>query len=328
MEKVFQSVEDVITDEGFLAWYYRTDAAKAAAWEQWMKQHPSREQLVSEAVTCMRSITVTEQALPAGQAEAAHERLMQLLPQQAPLVKMPSRRRWMWTAAAAMVLIIAGSYFWTALNAQSSIETAYGQLSQRQLPDGSEVTLNANSSISYSEGWEKGKEREVWIRGEAFFHVKKTAAKSRFIVHTDQLDVVVTGTQFNVVSRGNTSSVMLTEGSVIIRTKDGRETRMVPGDFIEFSNSQLAKKPMEEEAVLAWKDKKIIFENTSLRDVVKKIKEHYGEDITIADEELAKKTITAIAPNDNLDVLLESLEATREFSVIRKDGRIIIANPQ
>jgi ferric-dicitrate binding protein FerR (iron transport regulator) len=186
--------------------------------------------------------------------------------------------------------------------------------------------LNANSSISYTSGWEDGKEREVWIKGEAFFHVKKTASKSRFIVHTNEMDIIVTGTQFNVVSRADKSSVMLTEGSVFIRTKDGKETKLVPGDFVELLNSQLEKKEVREEAVLAWKDKKIVFDNTPLYEVVQQIKEHYGEEVTIADDALAHKTIKGMMANDNLDVLLQALEVSLDCTVVHKDGRIIITN--
>lgn len=328
MEKIFQSVEEVLTDELFQAWYFKTDAQKAAAWEQWLKQHPSQQELVNEAITCMKTIVIREPEIPAAQVEASGQRLMNSLSNAStPVIQMqPRRRNWWWSAAAAVLLVIAGTYLWTSLSGQSSIKTAYGQVTQKQLPDGSEVVLNANSSISYSEGWEKGKEREVWVKGEAFFHVKKTANKSRFIVHTNEMDIIVTGTQFNVVSRADKSSVMLTEGSVFIRTKDGKETKLAPGDFVELFNSQLAKKPMKEEAVLAWREKKIVFDNTPLSEVIKQIKEHYGENVTIADEALAQKTITGMMPNDNLDVLLKSLEAILECTVVREDGRIIICS--
>ena len=333
MEKIFQSVEEVLTDEQFQAWYFKTDQEKSKEWELWMQQDLAHKELADDAALCMQNIIIKEKAVHAGQVEASAQRLMVSLagsgdPEtyQAPVVNMRTRRRWYWSAAAAIILLAAASWLWVDLSGKSSIKTAYGQVTHQQLPDGSEVILNANSSISYSEGWEKGSEREVWIKGEAFFKVARTANKSKFIVHTDQLDVVVTGTQFNVVSRPEKSSVMLTEGSVLIRTKDGIETRMSPGDFVELTNSQLERKAVKEETVIAWTDKKLFFDNTPLSQAVEKIKEHYGEDITIADEALAARTITGIVPNDNLDVLLNALEAL-DFKVIRKDGRIIITNP-
>lgn len=319
-----------MTDELFQAWYFKTDADKSKQWEDWLQQHPAQQPMVQEAVVCMQDIIIEERTVPTAAVIAAKERLMaSLQDEQAAVIPMGThRRRWWWTAAAAILLIAAGTYLWTSLAGQSSIKTAYGQMTTQYLPDGSEVVLNANSSVSFSQGWEKGKQREVWIKGEAFFKVKKTPDKSRFIVHTNQLDIVVTGTQFNVVSRSQKSSVMLTEGSVTIRTKDGNETKMVPGDFVELSDKQLEKKAVKEETVLAWKEKKILFNDTPLTEVIEKIKEHYGEQVVIEDEQLARKTVTGMMPNDNLDVLLKSLEATLEATVVRKDGRIMITHPQ
>lgn len=324
-------MEEILTDELFQAWYFKTDSQKSQQWQEWLNHHPHQQEMVNAAAACMQDIIIKEHEVPAAKVTVARERLMNALhATEAPVVKMGThrRRRWGWTAAAAIILIAAGSYLWTSLGSQSSIKTAYGQVSTQSLPDGSEVILNANSSVSYSKGWENGKEREVWIKGEAFFKVKKTPNKSRFIVHTNQLDIVVTGTQFNVVSRSQKSSVMLTEGSVIIRTKDGSETKMVPGDFVELSDKLLEKKAVKEETVLAWKDKKILFNDTPLTEVVAKIKEHYGEQVVIEDEQLARKTVTGMMPNDNLDVLLKSLEATLEATVVRKDGRITLTHPQ
>jgi transmembrane sensor len=330
MERIFQSAEEILTDELFQAWYFKTDPEKSKQWEEWLSQHPEQQEMVDGAVICMQDIIIQEREIPVTTVVAARERLMASLPQtESPVVDMRSRpRKWWWTAAAAIVLIAAGTYLWSSLGNQSSIKTAYGQVTTQQLPDGSEVILNANSSVSYSEGWNKGQEREVWVKGEAFFKVKKTPNKSRFIVHTNQLDVVVTGTQFNVVSRSQKSSVMLTEGSVIIRTKDGNETKMIPGDFVELSDKQLEKKAVKEETVLAWKDKKILFNDTPLTEVIEKIKEHYGEEVVIEDDQLVRKTVTGMMPNDNLDVLLKSLEATLEATVIRKDGRIMLTHLQ
>jgi ferric-dicitrate binding protein FerR (iron transport regulator) len=100
-------------------------------------------------------------------------------------------------------------------------KTAYGEIKEQQLPDATEVTVNANSRIICSKGWQDGKDREVWMKGEAFFHVRKTPLKSRFIVHTDHFAIIVTGTQFNAVNRGGRANVMLREGSVNLRTWEG-----------------------------------------------------------------------------------------------------------
>ncbi len=221
----------------------------------------------------------------------------------------------------------AGFFFIRSwISGKPELKTTYGEIKQRKLPDGTEVFINANSKVSYSGEWTDGKDREVWIKGEAFFHVRKTPMKSRFIVHADHFDIIVTGTQFNVVNRAGRSSVMLKEGSVIIHTADGREINMMPGDFVQFNSAELRKTPAKNDSILAWKDRKLVFDNTPMSEVVRIIKDHYGIDIELANAATGDKTISGILPNDNLDVLLQALDATMEFSVVRQGNRITIAD--
>ncbi|MBO9633447.1 MAG: FecR domain-containing protein [Chitinophagaceae bacterium] len=331
MDKNFSNIEDIIADEQFQAWYFRTDGTNRNEWERWMAENPQQAALVAEAKEYLDQLVITEQPLPEAQLVKAEERLMAgIASMEAPVIlATPSggvvRKMKRWIAAAAVVLVmVAGGLYWLNRTAQDMVQTSFGELKEQQLPDGSKVTLNANSTITYSKGWDKGHEREVWLKGEAFFHVAKTPARSRFVVHTDRFDVVVTGTQFNVVNRDEKTNIMLTEGSVTLHTPDGKTYKMVPGDFVEVSHSELQKKTGREENILAWKDKKLIFENIPLHSALDKIEEHYGIKITIGNANIGNKPITAILPNDNLDVLLDALEATGDFHVIRKDGEIII----
>jgi transmembrane sensor len=241
------------------------------------------------------------------------------------VVTLKRKRLWYWAAAAVIFLSLGAVAFWQLNNSAEMVQTAFGEIREQSLPDGSKVMLNANSEITYSEGWDKGAEREVWLKGEAFFQVQKTPAKSRFVVHADQFDVIVTGTQFNVVNREGKTNVMLTEGSVTIKTKDGKEIFMHPGDFVEITNRQPEKKNIAQENILAWREKKLYFENTPLRQAAKKIEEHYGVTITLTDDSTGNRTITGMMPNDNLDVLLQALESL-EFKVVRNQQQIIISN--
>jgi ferric-dicitrate binding protein FerR (iron transport regulator) len=86
----------------------------------------------------------------------------------------------------------------------------------------------------------------------------------------------------------------------------------------------LEKRPVKNDSVLAWKEHKLIFDNTPLRELVKIIKEHYGINVTLASEAVGDMTISGILPNDNLDVLLQSLDATTDFEVVRENDTIMI----
>jgi ferric-dicitrate binding protein FerR (iron transport regulator) len=154
--------------------------------------------------------------------------------------------------------------------------------------------------------------------------VQKTERKSRFIVHTSHFDVIVTGTEFNVVNRNERANVLLTEGSVIIRTADGKETAMKPGDFVEFVNDQVQKKQGNDSLILGWKDRNFNFEKTPMKEVVTSIEEVYGVKVRLEDEALVTDSITGIMPSDNLDVFLQSLEAAMNYEVIKNDKEILI----
>src|SRR6185295_8561409 len=202
-------------------------------------------------------LNISEAPVSSSRVQAAYDklnaRLEELENDMTPVKAIkPFRRRWWIGAAAAVLILIAGISYFKFSYTQPVIETPYGQVSQQDLPDGSRVMLNANTTVTLGKDWKEGNDREVWLKGEAFFHVKKTSQKNRFIVHTSQLDIIVTGTQFNVSTREDKTSVLLTEGSVIIKTNGANDLVMKPGDFVVINNNKPEIKSINEETVLAW----------------------------------------------------------------------------
>jgi len=327
VKKHFQIAEEVIADEQFQAWYYKTDELNATLWEQWILDNPSYLPLVHEAIQLLHDVQLKEKEIPPGQQQAAYERLMQSI-NEAPVITMkPKRAKWWLAAAAVLILMVSGYALWKNMSNEVVMNSGFGKMAQYKLPDGSEVLLNANSRISISEEWKEGKDREVWINGEGFFKVQKTISKDRFIVHTDKLDVIVTGTQFNVINTDEETSVLLTEGSVTIKTKDGKEFFLKPGDYVRFEDNTVAIKPVEEEKVLAWKEAKLDFNETPITEVAKVINRYYGIKVIVADTSNAK-TISGIMPNNNLDVLISAIEATGDFKITRTEKEITISSNQ
>jgi transmembrane sensor len=328
MFKNFQNVEEIIADETFQGWFSRSNPDQVEAWEKWMEANPGQLELVKQATEWMNELKVKESLVSEEQTAEAYKSFTQRLEQEGvKQVPFMTRRKWWLSAAAAVLLIVSGVVFLKTSTSKASLVSQYGEVCTKQLPDGSTMMLNANSTAKLSEGWEGNKDREVWLKGEAFFHVKKMQDKKRFIVHTNELDVIVTGTQFNVWTRDNKTSVLLTEGSVTIQTADGKETKMVPGDFVEINNSSLEKKKVNQESILAWKESKLIFDNTPMQEAARIIHEHYGVNVVITDRSLDSKPLNGILPNNNLDVLLRSLEATSDFKITRKDNEISISRP-
>jgi ferric-dicitrate binding protein FerR (iron transport regulator) len=185
--------------------------------------------------------------------------------------------------------------------------------------------MNANSRVSYADGWQDGRDREVWVDGEVFFHVRQTPLKSKFVVHTEHFDIIVTGTQFNVLNRHGEDNVMLQEGSVTLRTRDGRTLMMKPGDFVTFDHAALEKKVGCKDMLLAWKEQKLILDHTSISQLATIISDLYGKSVRLEGDSIADRKISGILPNNNLEILLQALEATAEYDIVRDaHGGIII----
>ena len=92
------------------------------------------------------------------------------------------------------------------------------EFNQIELPDNSVILLNRNTTITYNNSFEP---REIWLDGEAFFSVTKG---SPFIIKTDQGQVTVIGTEFNVNATKNEIEVEVEDGIVELK-KVGKEIK-------------------------------------------------------------------------------------------------------
>jgi ferric-dicitrate binding protein FerR (iron transport regulator) len=202
-------------------------------------------------------------------------------------------------------------------------ETGYGQLVRLTLPDGSAVTLNANSSLTYPKAWAGGRTREVWLEGEAFFHVRRQAQKTRFVVHTGKVRVEVLGTAFNVATRRGQTRVVLQSGRVRLEkaSQPGEAVLMQPRELVEYSagDRHFRKRAVDPEPYTAWQGRKMIFDDTPIEEVARQLEDTYGLRVTIAGPDLAGRKLSGEISTRNVDVLLNALAALLEAEV-QRDG--------
>lgn len=328
MDLPINNVEDLLSDESFLAWYFRTDVVAVEKWNNRIAHDPTQQKLANEAVQVLQTIVIKEEAVDAQKQQLAEERfrqntLVHEFPQkQGRLAALFAGNKKWWAAAAAVAVLSIGFWQYNRTPSMQAYATHYGEMRRQLLPDGSEVILNANTTINYKNRTE-GSDREVWVNGEAFFHVKKTAHKDRFIVHTGHFDVIVTGTQFNVLNRNSKNNVLLKEGSVTISSPE-QEIKMTPGEYVEFNNTGIQKKAINSAPVLAWTDHRFIFENTPMKEVASQITDLYGLQVTLEGPKTDTATISGIMLNENLDIFVKTLQALPEFEINRSEKQLTI----
>jgi transmembrane sensor len=231
-------------------------------------------------------------------------------------------------AAAAIALLCVAFYFGQNYFSYEHYSTSYGMTKNILLPDGSEVTLNANSTLKVPKDLAENSEREVWLDGEAFFSVAKRPNRVRFFVHTDNLSVEVLGTKFNVNNRRGKTEVVLSEGKVKLTSNQNATDTVVymkPGDFVSLAKVDPAfrKRIVKPENFTTWKSNSLSFEETPLSQVAEKIEDYYGVTIEIADKDLAARQLTGTLPNNDLGVVLRSLSSAHNLIIQRDDDRIV-----
>lgn len=223
-----------------------------------------------------------------------------------------------WVAAASVALIL-GAYLLSDFWLYTQYETGYGEIRMVRLPDSSRVTLNANSVLTVPRfGFGRGT-REVQLKGEAEFAVKHTTDHRKFVVRTpDKLEVRVLGTEFIVYSRDRGSKVVLSQGSVQLRSLndlDPKPVLMKPGDVATLSTQGriTVSHSQSLSAHQAWKQHRFMFENTPVSEIAYQISEHFGVNVVVSDSTLAKRTLggtfNANSPAHVLKVLSDVLNA-------------------
>lgn len=206
----------------------------------------------------------------------------------------------------------------------NTISTPRGGVYQVNLPDGTRVWLNAASSIKFPTTFAHLSQRKVELQGEAYFEVAKNK-KLPFIVHTEEQQVEVLGTHFNINSYDDESEVKTTllEGSV--KVSAGNVMFLKPGQQATLSDHSAGKikiGPADIDQVMAWKNGFFHFEKENLHSVLRQISRWYDIDLVYKANRLDDEFMGDIPRNVKLSEVLKILEF--EGTHFKIEGRKLI----
>ncbi|MEL0455881.1 FecR family protein [Flavobacteriaceae bacterium SZ-1-7] len=202
----------------------------------------------------------------------------------------------------ASVLVVGFAvYFLLFSNNTVSIETAAAEKRLVQLPDASQVTLNAASEIEYDEKTWADK-RSVTLEGEAFF---KVAKGSNFDVNTAVGKVTVVGTRFNVKNRKNLFEVSCFEGQVLL-TYGKEKWAVLPGNMYRIINGEVTTDIVDAGSKPLWLSNASYFKKVPFSEVVQELERQYNVEISV-DENTANQLFTGGFNHYNLKEALKSI---------------------
>mgnify|MGYP006402097109 FL=1 len=201
--------------------------------------------------------------------------------------------------AAVIAILLTGSYFYiNSLN--EKVTTGFAERSEVILPDNSELFLNADSRISYSEkNWDN--QRNIKLDGEAFF---KVAKGKKFTVSTEQGTVTVLGTQFNVENRKGIFEVTCYEGLVSV-THNGKEIKLPAGNsYVVINGKQVTGTPKGTQP--SWMNNESSFESIPLKYVFAELERQF--DVQVNTENINTDLLfTGSFNNTDLNMALKSI---------------------
>lgn len=243
--------------------------------------------------------------------------------------KRQRRMRFMLQYAAISLLLIASTFFLTRAlilqsNATAEMNTLYvpaGQRAQLTLHDGTQVWLNAQSTLTYPSRFNR-KRREVSVVGEAYFDVAENR-KSPFVVTTQQLTMEVLGTEFNVYSypESGYTQTSLVEGALKVSetANPSRTLLLSPSQQIIYKGEQMQLEPISNPDHLLWREGIYAFDNERLIDIIEKLELYYDITIQVEDPEIFNVCYTGkFRQRDGIDEILHILQKIQSFK-IQKD---------
>jgi transmembrane sensor len=246
------------------------------------------------------------------------------------------------TADGQLVYTVSGALKSTKQDSKmagfNTIETPKGGQYQINLPDGTKVWLNANSSLRYPAQFAAAK-REVELKGEAYFEVakrtiigKQQGKRLPFVVKTSSQEVEVLGTHFNINSyqeEGNTKTTLL-EGSVAVHPLSSSgisvPARIIkPGEQSMLNASTLKVSTVDTEQVLAWKEGFFMFDDEDLQSIMYQVARWYDVEVEFKDNSLKSKDFSGtVSRFANVSQVLKKIELTGSVHFKIEGRRIVV----
>jgi transmembrane sensor len=233
--------------------------------------------------------------------------------------------------AAAILLVALGSWWmYNAFNKPASIaminKQSFSNTVVDTLPDGSIITLNKNTTLSYPASF-KAKTRTVKVRGEAFFKVTPDKTKP-FVVDAGNITVTVVGTAFNIKNYDSTAQVIVESGIVQV-SRGGQTIQLHKGEqvFIKNNGAAFEKSTVKDSLYNYYRTKQIICNNTPLPDVITTINQAYNTHIVLGDNTLKQLRLSTTFKEESLETVINIIQQTFNLSV-RQQGDSTILHQQ
>lgn len=253
--------------------------------------------------------------------------------------RMKTKKLWQnqWLRVAAAILFLVGM-FTTIMKISNTVEPTIlfsnTEVVTDTLMDGSVITLNENSSLSYTDNFNVNT-REVTLEGEAFFDIERDTTKP-FIINLESSKVKVLGTSFNIKSDSNEDLVRVYVKSGVVlfeylsEESDSTYLSVIlkKGDRVVYNKITKQLEPVLDTASsnldMYWMNQELVFDGIQLGKVTQILETVYDVKITFTNEQSKNCLVTVSFQNAEIDQIIEVIATTFELEVEQLDEHYIL----
>lgn len=346
-------VDDFLKDENFVLWVTKPTEDRSFFWNKWISNHPDKLETILKAKEIISSVKPKNTRLPSDKEFISIlEKVMQsdtrhLLVEQHRSSRM-KRIAIGFSVAASLVLglfigreaIPTPDMFATSTEPPSVTQwvtkvTLPGQkITKHTLPDGTIISLNAASKVSYPEKF-VGDQREVHLEGEAFFDVKRDEQKP-FVIKAQGSVTKVLGTSFNINAYPgeNNVEIAVMSGKVAVFPWPGNEESekemlllsQNEKAILKPETHQVTKSTADLESIASWKNNLLIFKNDPFEVMVKKLERWYGVQFIIQTKETPQGKWSGRFQSNSLEYVLKGLMFSSDYQFTLDQNKVYVTN--
>lgn len=350
--------EDFLCEDSFLEYCLGTNPQAVAFWEEWLKDHPEKTDIIDSARTLFYTLNghITAQNYQTDHEVFKTALATKLKAKVLPLKTMSGsvRRLWLGAGAAACLLFAAALFLLKAKSSKLPVNNTVlsyaaplGKKRIVKLSDGSVLTLNGGSYLRLNKTFNTTN-REVNLTGEAYFVVVHNPARP-FIVHTSKITITDIGTEFDVKAYANDdkTEASLIKGKIEITINgQGKNASKQQGIILQpnkkfvFINNTLENNQehhivkqayniknittTENNSVAEtdWTQNRLTFADEPLSEIAAQMERWYGVKVVITNPALNNIHFTATFDHGDIIQVLEALKISGNFNY-RKEGNMI-----
>lgn len=297
--------------ESLLALYFANEASEKERQliEEWRVEDPANKAILEEYKQVWKNARLT--GAPSFNKEKVYQKISDGINEEKQSTSKRRANRLL-RFAASVVLFVGLASAWLLFKnlppTQLTKTASYGQKVKFQLPDGSLVFLNSGSELQYPEKF-SADSRMVSLKGEAFFEVKRNEKKP-FIISTGSMQTTVLGTSFNINAYENSKqAVSVVSGKVQVKNENYAVV-LEKDQQVLVEQGRMEKQDVIASELSSWRNGVLVFKDTPMLEVARKLEKWYNVKIVLQDGALEKCFFTGQFTKEKLPIVLEVLKET------------------